>query len=84
LQEAAEDPREAERTYSTGLDKVNNFAAAHPGRRGTRIRQKRVPGGCGGSGGGGRVSASEDDRDGSEGAGEVLMSVGSLPAAALK
>jgi tetratricopeptide (TPR) repeat protein len=42
LQEAAGDPREAERTYSTGLDHVNGFGEGHRARARLRIRQKRV------------------------------------------
>jgi tetratricopeptide (TPR) repeat protein len=42
LQEAAGDPREAEKTYSTGLDHVTGFSAAHRARARLRIRQKRV------------------------------------------
>jgi tetratricopeptide (TPR) repeat protein len=42
LQEAAGDPREAERTYSTGLDHVTGFGEAHRARARLRIRQKRV------------------------------------------
>ena len=41
LQEAAGDPREAERTYSTGLDHVNGFGEGHRARARLRIRQKR-------------------------------------------
>ena len=42
LQEAAGDPREAERTYATGLDHVTGFAEAHRARARLRIRQKRA------------------------------------------
>ena len=42
LQEQAGDPREAEKTYSTGLDHVTGFAEAHRARARLRIRQKRV------------------------------------------
>jgi tetratricopeptide (TPR) repeat protein len=42
LQEAVGDPREAERTYSTGLDHVTGFAEGHRARARLRIRQKRV------------------------------------------
>ena len=41
LQESVGDPREAERTYSTGLDHVTGFAEAHRARARLRIRQKR-------------------------------------------
>ena len=41
LQEAAGDPREAEKTYSIGLDHVTGFAEAHRARARLRIRQKR-------------------------------------------
>jgi tetratricopeptide (TPR) repeat protein len=43
LQEAAGDPREAERTYATGLDHVTGFSAAHRARARLRIRQQRWP-----------------------------------------
>ncbi|MEP7120719.1 MAG: tetratricopeptide repeat protein [Byssovorax sp.] len=42
LQEAMGDPREAERTYSTGLDHVNGFGEGHRARARLRIRQKRL------------------------------------------
>ena len=42
LQEAAGDPREAERTYATGLDHVAGFSEAHRARARLRIRQKRA------------------------------------------
>ena len=42
LQEAAGDPREAEKTYSTGLDHVTGFGEAHRARARLRIRQKRL------------------------------------------
>ena len=42
LQEAAGDPREAERTYSTSLDHVNGFGEGHRARARLRIRQKRL------------------------------------------
>ena len=42
LQESVGDPREAERTYSTGLDHVTGFGEAHRARARLRIRQKRV------------------------------------------
>jgi tetratricopeptide (TPR) repeat protein len=42
LQEAAGDPREAERTYATGLDHVTGFSEAHRARARLRIRQKRL------------------------------------------
>ncbi|MFS8071768.1 MAG: tetratricopeptide repeat protein [Byssovorax sp.] len=42
LQEAKGDPREAERTYATGLDHVTGFAEAHRARARLRIRQKRA------------------------------------------
>jgi tetratricopeptide (TPR) repeat protein len=42
LQEAAGDPREAERTYSTGLDHVNGFGEGHRARARLRLRQKRL------------------------------------------
>jgi tetratricopeptide (TPR) repeat protein len=42
LQEAAGDPREAEKTYATGLDHVTTFAEGHRARARLRLRQKRV------------------------------------------
>lgn len=42
LQEAAGDPREAERTYATGLDHVTGFAEGHRARARLRLRQKRA------------------------------------------
>ncbi len=42
LQEAAGDPREAERTYATSLDHVTGFAEAHRARARLRIRQRRA------------------------------------------
>jgi tetratricopeptide (TPR) repeat protein len=42
LQEAAGDPREAERTYATGLDHVTSFGEAHRARARLRLRQRRV------------------------------------------
>jgi len=42
LQEAAGDPREAERTYATGLDHVTGFAEAYRARARLRSRQKRA------------------------------------------
>jgi len=42
LLEAAGDPREAERTYATGLDHVTGFSQAHRARARLRIRQKRL------------------------------------------
>ncbi len=41
LQEAAGDPREAEKTYSTGLDHVTGFGEGHRARARLRIRQQR-------------------------------------------
>jgi tetratricopeptide (TPR) repeat protein len=42
LQEAAGDPREAERTYSTGLDHVTGFGEGYRARARLRIRQQRT------------------------------------------
>ena len=41
LQEAAGDPREAEKTYSTGLDHVTGFGEGYRARARLRIRQQR-------------------------------------------
>lgn len=42
LQEAAGDPREAERTYATGIDHVAGFAEALRARARLRVRQSRL------------------------------------------